>query len=163
MGLSIATGIALAAKRDGRSYRCVSLLGDGECHEGSIWEAALFASQHRLGNLTAVIDHNNLSATDYLKNSVSVEPLREKWASFGWETLLVDGHDFRSLLPALSRVRSRTGDRPLAVIALTTKGKGVRFMENRPIWHYRIPVGRELTQARAQLQTPKTGRKGRHS
>lgn len=150
-GLSIAAGIALAAKMDNKHYRCFSLLGDGECHEGSVWEAAMFAGQHRLNNLVAIIDNNGLSATDLLKRYLDVEPLEEKWKSFGWDTAVVNGHSFEQLLSVLNNLSSRQTDKPLVIIALTTKGKGISFMENKPIWHYRIPIGDELKAARREL------------
>lgn len=154
-GLSIATGVGLAAKMDNKDYLSVVLLGDGECHEGSVWEAAMFASHHRLNNLIAIVDHNGLSATDYLKRYLDLAPLGRKWESFGWEVVVVDGHSLKELLSVLGNLRSRPSDRPLAVIALTTKGKGVSFMENKPIWHYRIPVGKELKKARRELSFKK--------
>ncbi|MDD4941082.1 MAG: transketolase [Candidatus Omnitrophica bacterium] len=148
-GLSIGAGLALAAKIDGNDFKTIVLLGDGECHEGSVWEAAMFAGQHRLGNLIAVIDSNGLSATDYLDRYLSVRPLEEKWRAFGWDVRTVDGHSHRDILSVMAGI-SGTG-RPTAIIAQTTKGKGVSFMENKPIWHYRIPVGRELAAARKEL------------
>jgi len=153
-GLPIAAGMALAAKIDKKRYLTVTLLGAGECHEGSVWEAAMFAAQHGLGNLVAIIDNNGLSATDFLKDYLDLAPLEEKWASFGGETVVTDGHSFEELLPALEKAHYRRSGKPLAVIALTTKGKGVSFMENKPLWHYRIPAGGELTMARRQLKTP---------
>ncbi len=150
-GLSIATGIALSAKIDNKKYLCFALLGDGECHEGSVWEAAMFAGHHHLNNLIAIIDDNSLSATDFLKNYLDLAPLKEKWESFGWETKAVNGHSFEGLLSVLSKARLRNSDKPLAILASTTKGKGVSFMENKPIWHYRIPVGKELMIARKEL------------
>jgi transketolase len=154
-GLSIAAGIALAAKMDDKKYRCFTLLGDGECHEGSVWEAAMFAAHHRLNNLIAIIDHNGLSAIDFLKGYLEVEPLERKWRSFGWDTAVVNGHSFEELLATFRDLPSRSSDKPFAVIALTTKGKGVSFMENRPIWHYRIPVGNELKIAHKELSSQK--------
>jgi len=150
-GLSIGAGLALAAKIDKKRYITVALLGDGECHEGSVWEAAMFAAHRHLNNLVAIIDYNRLSATGFLKNCLEVEPLEEKWEAFGWEVAVVDGHSFKSLLSVLNRIRSRSSPKPLAIIALTTKGKGVSFMENNAIWHYRIPVERELDIARREL------------
>ena len=150
-GLSIATGIALSGKLDRKKHICVSLLGDGECHEGSTWEAAMFAGYRGLNNLVAIVDHNGLSATNFLNKYLDVTPLQEKWKSFGWDTIIVKGHSFPELLPLLKGLHSRSSKRPLAVIALTTKGKGVSFMESNPIWHYRIPVGEELDRARKDL------------
>lgn len=154
-GLSIAAGMALSAKIDKKEYICVALLGDGECHEGSVWEAAMFAAQHNLNNLVAIIDHNGLSATDFLKRYLDVAPLEKKWESFGWDVVTVNGHSFQELLSVFSDLRLRSSNRPLAIIAVTTKGKGVSFMENKPIWHYRVPIGKELKTARKELSFKK--------
>jgi transketolase len=151
-GLSIATGIALSAKIDNKKYLCFTLLGDGECHEGSVWEAAMFAGHRHLNNLIAIVDDNRLSATAFLKNYLDLAPLKEKWESFGWETKAVNGHSFEELLEVFNNIHSRRSVKPLVIIALTTKGKGVSFMENRPIWHYRIPVGKELKIAKKELR-----------
>jgi len=152
-GLSLGCGIAYGARLDGDSYHVFVLLGDGECHEGSVWESALFASHHRLSGLTAVIDNNELSACDRLDNYLSIEPLRQKWLAFGWDVLTVDGHDIPALLAAYRRAREEDGSvRPLAIIARTIKGKGVGFMEGRPEWHYRVPAGGELAIARRELR-----------
>jgi len=151
-GLSIATGIALGARMDEKKGITVALMGDGECHEGSVWEAAMFAAYHKLNNLTAIIDYNGLSATDFLKNYLGMEPFKEKWESFGWKTAVVNGHSIKELLSVLNKICVPAYDKPLAVIALTTKGKGVSFMENNPIWHYRVPVGEELDIALKELK-----------
>ncbi|MFA5163778.1 MAG: transketolase [Patescibacteria group bacterium] len=150
-GLCIAAGISLAAKMDQKKHFAIALLGDGECHEGAVWEAAMFASQQRLNNLVAIIDHNGLSATDFLNNYLKVEPLDGKWKSFGWEVRIIDGHSYREILSSFSDIRRRKSERPLAIIALTTKGKGISFMENKPIWHFRVPTGKELRMAREEL------------
>ncbi len=150
-GLSIGAGLALAAKIDKKRYITVVLLGDGECHEGSVWEAAIFAAHRHLNNLVAIVDYNRLSATDFLKNYLQVEPLEKKWEAFGWEVAVVNGHSFKSLLSVLNIIRSRPSPKPLAIIASTTKGKGISFMENNAIWHYRVPVQRGLEVARREL------------
>jgi transketolase len=150
-GLPIAAGIALAGILDKKKYVCFALLGDGECHEGSVWEAAMFAGQRKLHNLIAIVDNNGLSATDHLKNYLDVAPLKQKWASFGWDVEVVNGHSISELLAVLRTIRSRSSSKPLAIIALTTKGKGISFMENEPIWHYRVPVGKELQIAKREL------------
>jgi transketolase len=150
-GLPIATGLALAGKMDNKDYLCVALLGDGECHEGSIWEAAMFAAHHELSRLIAVIDYNGLSATDYLNQYLGLEPLKQKWASFGWEAVEIDGHSIPAILDAFHNCRNRSSSKPLAIIAKTVKGKGLSFIENKPIWHYRIPMGEELDAACREL------------
>lgn len=151
-GLPIGTGLASGAKIDKKDYLTVVLLGDGECHEGSVWEAAMFAAQHHLDKLIAIVDNNGLSATDFLEKYLSLAPLEDKWKSFGWDVALVDGHSFEEMIPVFNKLRQRKTSQPLAIIAKTVKGKGVSFMERNPIWHYRIPVGEELDIARKELQ-----------
>jgi len=151
-GLSIGAGIALAAQMDDRQHLTVVLLGDGECQEGSVWEAAMFASTRRLSRLIALVDRNGLQAIDFTENVARLDPLDEKWRAFGWEVRTVDdGHDLAELRSVLADVRTREADRPLVIVADTVKGKGVSFIENRPIWHYRIPVGDEVASARIEL------------
>jgi transketolase len=133
-GFGFGVGMALAGTMDGKDYRVFTLLGDGECQEGSVWEAAMFAPQHNLDNLVAIIDYNKLQALDRLENIVSLEPLADKWKSFGWEVRQVDGHDTPVLLDIFQAVPFATG-KPSLVIAHTIKGKGISFMENVPIWH----------------------------
>jgi transketolase len=150
-GLSIGAGLALGAKLNKQKWLTVTLLGDGECHEGSVWEAAMFASHHHLNNLVSIIDHNGLCATDFLESCLKVDPLQKKWEAFGWDTVMVDGHSLEKLLMVLLRIRKRRSNKPLAIVAITTKGKGVSFMENKPLWHYRVPHGKELDTARKEL------------
>jgi transketolase len=140
-GLSFGLGMALAGKMDSMDYRVYVILGDGECQEGSVWEAAMSAPQFKLDNLTAIIDHNKLQAMDRLENILSIAPLGEKWRSFGWHVENVDGHSTSSLKAALD---ADTSGRPKAIIANTVKGKGVSFMENVPLWHFRFPNDKEL-------------------
>jgi transketolase len=150
-GLSISAGLALGAKLNNEKWLTVALLGDGECHEGSIWEAAMFAAHHKLNNLIAIVDHNGLCATDFLKTCLEVDPLQKKWEAFGWEAVLVDGHSLSGLLKVFSRLRRAKTRKPRVIIALTTKGKGVSFMQNQPLWHYRVPLEKELEIARKEL------------
>jgi transketolase len=145
-GLSFASGIAFAGKKDKKDYRVVVVLGDGECQEGSVWEAALFAPQHKLDNLTVIIDHNKLQAMDRLENIVGLDPLAGKWESFGWAVEEVDGHDIDKLQALFKRLPFQNG-RPSLIIAHTVKGKGISFMENVPIWHYRQPSAEEMKKA----------------
>lgn len=151
-GLSIGAGLAFGIKLNKKKNLSIVLLGDGECHEGSVWEAAMFAAQHKLDNLVAIVDRNGLSATEVLRDYLDVEPLKKKWESFGWESIVVDGHSLDDIISALKIVAKRNLRKPLAIIALTTKGKGVSFMENKPIWHYRVPKGKELEIARKELE-----------
>jgi len=150
-GLGLGAGLAMGSRLARADYGVFVLLGDGECHEGSVWESAMFAGHHRLSRLTAIVDCNELSASDRLQDYLAVEPFREKWKAFGWDVLTVDGHSIPAMLEAYAQAADRRRERPLAIIARTVKGKGVRFMEGRPEWHYRIPSGEELKAARVEL------------
>jgi len=150
-GLALGAGMALAAKIDRKDYLTFVLLGDGELQEGSNWESAMFASHHHLDNLIAIVDRNGLETLGFTEQVLSLDPLVAKWEAFGWEVRTTDGHSCDSLLSTLGDIRSRHSSKPLVVIALTTKGKGISFMENNAIWHFRIPVGDELEQARKEL------------
>lgn len=151
-GLGIASGIALAAKKNRKLFLTFCLLGDGECYEGSIWETALFASHHQLNNLIAIVDRNYLCTTDFTENLIQLEPVEDKWKAFGWNVLRVDGHDFESLLKALHFVRSRRSASPLVIIADTFKGKGIDFITNIPLWHAVAPKGEEAKIAMKELE-----------
>ncbi len=140
-GLSFVMGMALAYKADGLKNHFYAVLGDGECQEGSIWEAALSAPTLKLDNLTVIVDHNKLQAMDKLENIVKMQPFAEKWKAFGWNVIEIDGHDIDQIHDAML---IRKKDVPTAVIAHTVKGKGVSFMEGVPIWHYRMPNEEEL-------------------
>lgn len=142
-GFPFGVGMALAGKMDKQAYRVFVLLGDGECQEGSVWEAALFAAQQKLDNLIAIIDYNKLQAMDRLDKIVGLEPLAKKWQAFGWEVEETDGHDIDKLSKLFKSVPFRRA-RPSLVIAHTVKGRGVSFMENIPIWHFRMPNPEEL-------------------
>ena len=148
-GLPICIGMALAAKMDSASYRVFTLLGDGELAEGSNWEAALAAAHYKLDNLTAIIDHNTLQISGHTRDVMSNEPLDEKWRAFGWAVKVVNGHDYAALTDALSKP-AEIG-KPTCIIANTTKGKGVSFMENVAKWHHGVPSDAELKQALAEL------------
>ncbi|MDB4475191.1 transketolase [Pirellulales bacterium] len=148
-GLPVATGMAIVAKRRKQQHRIFVLLGDGECDEGSNWEAALFAAHHRLSNLTVLIDYNKLQSLDSIEQTLALEPLADKWHSFGWEVEEVDGHDISSLQNTLST--SSLGQKPRCLICHTVKGKGVSFMENSVLWHYRTARGEEYRAALDEL------------
>jgi len=151
-GLGIGAGMALGLRIDDKDSHVYALLGDGECHEGSVWEAAMFASHHRLGNLTAIVDRNKLGATDYTEKSLSLEPFGSRWQAFGWEVQMVNGHSFEQLSDVLEKTKQRTSEQPLVIIANTIKGKGVSFMENSPLWHHRLPKGEEIVSAMEELR-----------
>lgn len=149
-GLSVGAGIALGAKLDGRNYRTVVLLSDGECDEGSNWEAILFAAHHRLGRLLAIVDYNKVQSLKSVAETLGLEPFAEKWRSFGWDCVEVNGHDHAQIRAAIERVSEIDGT-PRCIIANTVKGKGVSFMENSILWHYRSPKGEELVAALQEL------------
>lgn len=149
-GLSVGCGLALNAKRESRKYRTFVLLSDGECDEGSTWEAALFAGHHGLDNLAAVIDYNKLQAFGRISDVLGLEPLAEKWKSFGWETKEIDGHNHAEIERSLAGIPCRKG-RPTVIIAHTVKGKGVSFMEDRLVWHYKSPSQKEMELALKEL------------
>jgi transketolase len=152
-GLPIACGMAYAGKRTQAGHRVIALLGDGECDEGSVWEAALFAGHHGLDNLTVIIDANGLQGIDPVAEVLDLAPLPDKWISFGWSVREVAGHDHRQLGSALGSLPFTPG-RPSCLIARTVKGKGVSFMENSVLWHYRIPCGSEFEEALLELERP---------
>ncbi len=140
-GLSFGIGIAYANKADQKQSHTYVVLGDGECQEGSIWEGALSAPTLELDNLTVIVDHNKLQAMDALETIVHMKPFAEKWMAFGWNVVEIDGHNYDEIREALLIRQQR---KPTVVIANTIKGKGVSFMENVPIWHYRMPNEEEL-------------------
>jgi transketolase len=148
-GLPISVGMALAGKMDAAPYRVFTLLGDGELAEGSNWEAAMAAAHYDLDNLIAIIDHNTLQITGHTHDVCSNEPLDEKWRAFGWAVRTVNGHDYTALTKA-STDPPEPG-KPTFIIANTTKGKGVSFMENTAKWHHGVPSEAELKQALAEL------------
>ncbi len=149
-GLSIGCGMALAAKRDDRSYRVFVLLSDGECEEGSTWEAILFASHHRLDNIVAIVDYNKIQSLGTTKDVLDLEPLGAKWRAFGWVTREIDGHNCDEIAPILEQVPFQPG-KPSCIIAHTIKGKGISFMENQVAWHYKSPNDEQLAQALKEL------------
>jgi transketolase len=150
-GLSIATGMALAGKRDAKTYRVFVMLSDGECDEGSTWEPILFAPQHKLDNLIAIVDYNKIQSLGTVKEVMDLDPFADKWRAFGWAVHEIDGHNLGEIEETLSRVPFEVG-RPSCVIAHTVKGKGVSFMENKLLWHYRSPQGKEFEAALAELE-----------
>lgn len=149
-GLSIGLGMALAGRILRRDYRVVVLMSDGECNEGSVWEAAQFAGAQRLERVAAIIDFNKWQATGRSESVMAINPLADKWRAFGWSAREVDGHDLVQLGKALSHLPDGSG-KPVAVIAHTVKGKGVSFMEDDNNWHYRIPTADEVQRAHREL------------
>ncbi|HZW58087.1 MAG TPA: transketolase [Nitrososphaerales archaeon] len=138
VGLSVAIGQALAAKIDKRNYRVYVMMGDGEMQEGQIWEAAMCASKYRLDNITAVVDRNGIQQDGLTEQIMPIEPLNSKWRAFNWNVIEVDGYDFVQILDAFSRAKQMR-NKPTVIIAHTTKGKGVEFMEWSPEYHGKVP------------------------
>ena len=150
-GLPMALGMALAARIQERPSRSYALLSDGECNEGSIWEAALMAASQKLHTLTAIIDFNKWQATGRSQEVLALDPLAAKWEAFGWHAQEINGHDFTAIAKALAAARAET-ERPSVIVAHTVKGKGVSFMEDDNNWHYRTPNPQELAAALAELE-----------
>jgi len=150
-GLSVANGMAMGAKLLKKNFNVYCLLGDGENQEGSIWEAAMSAAHYRLGNVCAIVDYNKVQENGLVSEIKNLEPLSEKWRSFGWEVLEIDGHNFKSVLGALDKF-SGTKDKPFVIIANTIKGKGVSFMEGDKNWHGKAPNDEQLAKALAELE-----------
>ena len=149
-GLSFAIGVALAGRLDGRSYHTYVLLGDGECDEGQVWEAAMAAAHYKVDTLTAIVDRNGIQNDRFTSEVMELEPLADKWRAFGWRVLKVNGHSFPALLRAIHRAQETKGQ-PTVIIARTVKGKGVSFMENNPAFHGKAPTKEQLGQALHEL------------
>lgn len=151
-GLPIGAGMAFGAKLDEAERRVFVLLSDGECDEGSTWEAVMFSAHHKLDNLTAIVDYNKIQSLATVAETLGLEPFADKWRAFGWSVIEVDGHDHHALFTHLSDLPKVTG-KPTCVIAHTVKGKGVSFMERSVLWHYRTPRGSEYDEALNELLT----------
>lgn len=149
-GISAAAGMALAAKMDGASYQVYALLGDGEIQEGQVWEAAMFAAHHKLDNLCLIVDCNGLQIDGDVNQVAGIEPLDDKFRAFGFDVTYADGHDFNSLEAAFAAAEACTS-KPFVILARTTKGKGVSFMENQAGWHGKAPNQEQYDQAMAEL------------
>ncbi len=151
-GISIGVGMALAARLDKKDSHIFVLVGDGEIQEGQNWEAAMFAPFHKLSNLTVIVDNNKQQLDDFTDKILSLSPLREKWAAFGWNVREIDGHDFEQVIPALQQARANSTDKPTVILANTVKGKGVSFMENNIKWHGVAPKPEEVEAAVRELE-----------
>jgi transketolase len=149
-GLSFGIGVALAARLDKRGYQVYVLLGDGECEEGQVWEAAMFAPHFQIDNLTAIVDNNGLQLDGRCCDIMGIEPLADKWRAFNWNVLEINGHDMNQILQALKEAR-KTKQRPTVIIAHTVKGKGVSFMENNVDFHGKAPTPQEAEIALKEL------------
>jgi transketolase len=155
-GVAIGVGLALAARLKKSNYRTYVLLGDGESQGGIVWEGAMAAAKFRLSNLTVLLDNNNVQLDGPVHEVMPLEPLRDKWSAFGWHVLEVNGHDVRQVAEALS-LAAQIHDRPTLILAHTTKGRGVSFMENQSYWHGNVPNKEQLEQALAELGEASNG------
>ena len=135
-GIGVAVGMAIAAKQDGKKHRVFTILGDGECNEGSVWEAAQAAANYQLNNLVAIVDHNHMQSLDFCERTLNSGLLAEKWRSFGWDVIELDGHDHEALRAAMAVTK---GSQPTVIVAHTVKGHRIPFMEKDILWHYRFP------------------------
>lgn len=150
-GLSFALGAALAARLNSQHHHVYALLGDGECDEGQVWEAAMAAAHFKADNLTAIIDRNGIQLDGWTRDVMNLEPFADKWKAFGWNVIETDGHDIARLIQAFDQATKAT-DKPSVIIAHTVKGKGVSFMENNPDFHGKAPNKAELEQALKELE-----------
>ena len=151
MGLSLGIGVAIAAKRNKKNYKVFVLIGDGECNEGSVWEASMSAAHFKLNNLTAILDKNNLQQTGSNEDIMSTTNLGNKWKSFNWEVIEVDGHNILQILTAFNQKT----DKPKLILANTVKGKGFSFSENNNDWHHKIMSKKQYDQALEELENAK--------
>lgn len=149
-GLPIGCGMALAGKRGNKPYRVFVIMSDGELDEGSNWEAILFAPQHKLDNLVAIVDYNKIQSFGTVSEVLDLDPLADKWLSFRWAAREIDGHNYKQIESTLESIPFEQG-KPSVIIAHTVKGKGVSFMENQLAWHYKSPDDKQLAQALAEL------------
>lgn len=150
-GLGVSAGIVFGERLNNKKSMTFVVLGDGECQEGSIWEAAMFAGHHKLKNLVTIVDRNRLGSEEFTEKSVSLEPFEDKWKSFGWEVRAVDGHSISELLESLKDCRYRRSDKPLLILANTVKGKGISSLENTPKAHHTLPKGDDVEITRREL------------
>ena len=149
-GLSIGIGMALAARLDNKNYRTYVLLGDGECDEGQVWEAAMFAPNYQLDNLTAIVDFNTLQLDGFTRDIMNLEPFAAKWAAFKWEVIEINGHDMQQIIDAIRQAKAVKG-KPTVIVAHTIKGKGVSYMENNVDFHGKAPTKTETEIALKEL------------
>lgn len=149
-GVGVACGLALAGKKAGKKYHVYAIVGDGECEEGSVWETALFANKYNLSNFTVIVDHNRMQAMGFCDDVIALGSLEEKWRAFGWNVITVDNGN--SHIELRNAFRSRCENKPNVIIADTIKGKGISFMENNLLWHYRDPQGEYYEEALKELE-----------
>lgn len=150
-GLSVGNGMAIAGKLNRKDFRVYVLLGDGECQEGQVWEAAMTASHYKLDNVTAILDYNGLQIDGPVKDVMDIAPIFKKWRAFGWNVVEINGHDFKEILDSFEKIKKLKG-KPSIIIAHTTKGKGVSFMENVVDFHGKAPTKEQMVQALKELE-----------
>lgn len=150
-GLSVGNGMAIAGKLNRKDFRVYVLLGDGECQEGQVWEAAMTASHYKLDNVTAILDYNGLQIDGPVKDVMDIAPISKKWRAFGWNVVEINGHDFKEILDSFEKIKKLKG-KPSIIIAHTTKGKGVSFMENVVDFHGKAPTKEQMVQALKELE-----------
>ena len=149
-GISAANGMALAGKLSDKDYRVYTILGDGELEEGQVWEAAMFAAHYKLDNLTAFVDYNGLQIDGKITDVMNIEPIDDKFRSFGWNVIVIDSHSYDAIYDAIEEAKATKG-KPTLVLAKSVKGKGVSFMENNPAWHGAAPNQEQFEQAIREL------------
>lgn len=155
-GLPMAMGMAVAAKMDHKNHTVYCIIGDGECDEGAVWETALIAHQYKLDNFVVIVDFNKIQSLAPVDDTIALEPLDDKWRAFGWHVIRIDGHDHDALHAAFMEAKEQRGKgKPVVIVADTVKGKGVSFMENDVLWHYRTARGEEYDAALAELEAQK--------
>lgn len=152
IGIGVACGMAYSAKQDEKDWITYCILGDGECYEGSVWEAAMFAGNYELDNLVVFLDRNNMCVTNFTEKMVRLNPLREKWESFGWDVKEINGHSIEEIHGVLDGIKNRKSKKPLCVISNTTKGNGIPFMENNIFMHGVAPKEERAEEARKALR-----------
>jgi len=150
-GLGLGAGLSLGAKLNGESFKTYVILGDGECQEGSVWEASMFAAQHKLKDLIAILDRNRLGSEDFTENTSGLDSVEDKWKAFGWEVFSIDGHSFKEIEQAMNACMASLSDKPKMIIANTVKGKGLPTHENQPRAHHTLPKGDEIEETRRAL------------
>ena len=150
-GIAIAAGLCLAGRMKEKSYQVYTLLGDGECQGGIIWEGALLAAKYHCGNLAAFLDYNDVQLDGFVHDIMPLEPLAQKWRAFNWHVIEIDGHNIEEILGAIEAAKAVT-DQPTMVIAHTIKGKGVSFMENKSVWHGQVPSSEEMKNIRKEFE-----------
>ena len=151
-GLGVGSGMAFSAKKNAENWNTFVLLGDGECQEGSVWEALLFACKHKLDNLITIIDRNKLGSTDFTEKNAPLEPFEKKLKFFGTDTYVVDGHNIKKLIQTFRKLKNKKNGKPKVIICNTVKGKGVSFMQNSKFWHHQLPNPYQLKIAIEELK-----------